>query len=390
MKSIKTSVLLIIALVLQMSLTAFATTPEQLSYQAVIKDASNNLVVSHAIGLKISILQTTSTGAVVYSETHTPNSNSSGLVSVAIGTGTVVSGTFAGIDWSTGTYFIKSEIDPAGGTSYTVSGTTQLQSVPYALHAKTVDGAFSGSYNDLSEKPSLTNGTVTSVSGTSPISVAAGTTTPAISISAATTSAAGSMSALDKTKLDGIAASANNYTHPTGDGNLHVPTTSTINSGKVLTAGATAGSLSWNALTSSQWTTAGSNIYYNTGNVGIGTDAPGAKLHIAGADMNNALLFENTSANPGHNYILFKTQGTEQGYIGLGGGATNHMSVAAYGASNNLYLETNSQARMTILPSGNVGIGTTTPGYKLHVSGGTIRCELGSNGVSAAFLGGGS
>jgi microcystin-dependent protein len=90
-----------------------------------------------------------------------------------------------------------------------------------------------------------TTGTVTSVSGTSPISVATGTTTPAISISAATTSAAGSMSAADKTKLDGIATGANNYTHPTGDGNLHVPATSTTNSGKVLTAGATAGSLSW-------------------------------------------------------------------------------------------------------------------------------------------------
>jgi hypothetical protein len=37
----------------------------------------------------------------------------------------------------------------------------------------------------------------------------------------------------------------NNYSHPTGDGNLHVPATSTTNNGKVLTAGATAGSLSW-------------------------------------------------------------------------------------------------------------------------------------------------
>jgi microcystin-dependent protein len=92
-------------------------------------------------------------------------------------------------------------------------------------------------------------GTVTSVSGTAPISVATGTTTPAISISAATTSAAGSMSATDKTKLDGIATGANNYTHPTGDGNLHVLATSTTNSGKVLTAGATAGSLSWTSPT---------------------------------------------------------------------------------------------------------------------------------------------
>ena len=107
-----------------------------------------------------------------------------------------------------------------------------------------------------------------------------------------------------------------------------------------------------------------------SGNVGIGTSTPASKLHIAGADMYNALLFENTSANAGRNFILFKTQGTSQGYIGLGGGATNHMSVAAYGASNNIYLETNDLVRMTILPSGNIGIGTTTPSHPLHMASG--------------------
>lgn len=61
----------------------------------------------------------------------------------------------------------------------------------------------------------------------------------------ATTTVQGLMSAADKTKLNGIAASANNYSHPTGDGNLHVPATSTTNNGKVLKAGATAGSIAW-------------------------------------------------------------------------------------------------------------------------------------------------
>ncbi len=163
----------------------------------------------------------------------------------------------------------------------------------------------------------------------------------------------------------------------------------TGNSGKYLTTNASVAS--WAALTSSQWTTTGSNIYYNTGNVGIGTTTPASKLHIAGADMNNALLFENTSANAGRNYILFKTQGTEQGYIGLGGGATNHMSVAAYGESNNLFLETNGLVRMTVLPSGNVGIGTADPGAMLDIKSaptGTITTLLSVNstdyGVPAA------
>ena len=64
----------------------------------------------------------------------------------------------------------------------------------------------------------------------------------------ATTLVAGFMSSADKTKLDGVATNANNYSHPTGDGNLHVPATGTTNSGKVLKAGATAGSLGWGTL----------------------------------------------------------------------------------------------------------------------------------------------
>lgn len=67
----------------------------------------------------------------------------------------------------------------------------------------------------------------------------------------ATTSAAGFMSSADKTKLEGVATGANNYSHPTGDGNLHVPATGTTNNGKVLKAGSTAGDLSWGTLTAS-------------------------------------------------------------------------------------------------------------------------------------------
>ncbi len=87
-------------------------------------------------------------------------------------------------------------------------------------------------------------GTVTSVTGTAPI-VSSGGDAPVISINAATTVLPGSMSAADKTKLDGIAAGATNYTHPIGDGNLHVPVNSTTNNGKVLTSGETAGAFSW-------------------------------------------------------------------------------------------------------------------------------------------------
>jgi hypothetical protein len=108
----------------------------------VVRDSGDALVTSQPVGMQISILQTTATGTAVYVETQTPTTNVNGLVSLEIGTGSVVSGDFTTIDWSTDSYFIKTEIDPAGGTTYTITGTSQLMSVPFALYAKTSgDGA---------------------------------------------------------------------------------------------------------------------------------------------------------------------------------------------------------------------------------------------------------
>ena len=115
-----------------------------MSYQAVIRNASNALVTSHAVGMQISILQGSSTGTPVYVETQTPATNANGLVTIEIGSGTPVTGTFASINWSNGPYFIKTETDPAGGTTYSITGTSQLLSVPYALFAKTAGSHYIG------------------------------------------------------------------------------------------------------------------------------------------------------------------------------------------------------------------------------------------------------
>ena len=128
-----------ICAVLLMTASVFAQAPEKMSYQAVVRDGSNALVSSTAVGMQISILQGSASGTAVYVETQTPTSNINGLVSLEIGSGTVVSGDFTTIDWANGPYFIKTETDPTGGTSYTITGTSQLLSVPYALHAKTAE-----------------------------------------------------------------------------------------------------------------------------------------------------------------------------------------------------------------------------------------------------------
>jgi hypothetical protein len=112
---------------------AQAQAPQKMSYQAVLRNASNALVTNTAVGMKISVLQGTITGTVAYAETQTPTTNANGLVTLEIGTGTPITNTFASINWANGPYFIKTETDPTGGSNYTISGTSQLLSVPYAL-----------------------------------------------------------------------------------------------------------------------------------------------------------------------------------------------------------------------------------------------------------------
>jgi hypothetical protein len=118
------------------TVSILAQTPEKMSYQVILRDASNTLLTNQEVGMQISILQTTITGTAVYIETQTATTNINGLVSIAIGSGTS-SNNFSAIDWSAGPYFIKTETDPSGGSSYTITGTTQLMSVPFALYAKT-------------------------------------------------------------------------------------------------------------------------------------------------------------------------------------------------------------------------------------------------------------
>ena len=176
--------------VLLMTASVFAQAPEKMSYQAVVRDGSNALVSSTAVGMQISILQGSASGTAVYVETQTPTSNINGLVSLEIGSGTVVSGDFTTIDWANGPYFIKTETDPTGGTSYTITGTSQLLSVPYALHAKTAETVTGGitetdpvftawdkDYADLINTPAAADGSETKVTAGTNVTVTGSGTT---------------------------------------------------------------------------------------------------------------------------------------------------------------------------------------------------------------------
>lgn len=113
--------------------TANAQAPQKFNYQGVARNAAGLPLVSQSIGLRLTILDGTSSGPAQYSETHTVTTNAYGLYNVAVGGGTVGSGSMAAVTWASGDKYLKVEIDPAGGTSYTDLGATQLLSVPYAL-----------------------------------------------------------------------------------------------------------------------------------------------------------------------------------------------------------------------------------------------------------------
>jgi len=114
----------------------FAQAPQKMSYQAVIRNSGGTLVTSTQIGMEINIRQGSPTGTVVYTETQTPTTNANGLVSIEIGGGAG----FNTINWGTSTYFIETKTAlVAPLTTYTITGVSQLLSVPYALNAKTAD-----------------------------------------------------------------------------------------------------------------------------------------------------------------------------------------------------------------------------------------------------------
>jgi hypothetical protein len=130
--------LLSLVAIVTIALTSFGQAPEGFKYQAVVRDAGNLILNNQSVGMQLTILQGALPGTAVYTETFAPTTNAFGLVNLEIGKGSSTD-EFNTIDWAAGSYFIETAVDITGGTSYVVMGTSQLMSVPYALHAKTAE-----------------------------------------------------------------------------------------------------------------------------------------------------------------------------------------------------------------------------------------------------------
>lgn len=120
------------------------TPPNAFNYSAIARDLSGQPIVSTTIGIQITILKTSPTGASQYSENHFVNTDAYGLFNLVIGAGAVQSGSMESIDWSNDNYYLKVGMDVTGGSNFLTMGTTQFLSVPYAIHAKTAESIVGG------------------------------------------------------------------------------------------------------------------------------------------------------------------------------------------------------------------------------------------------------
>ena len=269
---------------------ALAQAPQGIPYQAVARNSSGSILTSTAISVRFTIRDSIATGAIKYRETHSVTTTAQGMFSVNVGQGTVVSGTFAGINWATNAKFLQVEMDPAGGSSYIELGTQQMMSVPYALNSgslklrvsATGDTLYSGGGNFVVipgiSAANCTLPTPGAISGTA--TVCAGSTT---SLSNATTGGAWSSSATGVATVGstgivtGIAAGTAtiSYTVTNGCGSAVATRVATVNAlpnaGTITgTATVTAGSTTTlsNTTTGGAWSSSATGIA-TVGSTGI-------------------------------------------------------------------------------------------------------------------------
>jgi len=358
-----------------------AQTPQSFSYQAVLRDNMGNVMASQSVELKISILQGSTEGAVAYSESFNINTNEYGLINVEVGNGDVVSGVFENIDWGASTYFMKVEVDANDGSGFQFLGTTQLLSVPYALHSKTAENVFSGSYLDLTDSPTslsyFTNdlGYLTSFTEADPLF----SSHPAYGISA--TNIANWNSAYGWGDH-----SAEGYLTSEIDGSItnEIQDLSLSSNILTITNNISATNIDLNPYldNTDSWLKNGNDIYFNDGNVGIGlgTSTPAAKLYVrsSASDDIPALQIGGGGDAPTEYpaYIIGRSSNFNSTVLYL---ASNRISSPDYNFIESI-IDYDGTKNTAFIVTGNshVGIGLSNPSSALDVNG-RITTSSGGN-----------
>lgn len=308
-----------------------AQVPNSFNYQAVVRNVSGEIIADQNVAFKISILKNSESGAPIYVETHKTMTNKFGLANLKIGTGSVVSGTFTPNGWGSAKHFVKVELDPKGGNSFTHFGTSEFSSVPYAFHAQTVENV-----NDADADPTNEIQTM-SLSGTN-LSLSKGGGTVTLPTSGGGDNW-GTQTVVGNATLSGKGTTASPLSVV---GDLTDNQTLSISGNDLSISGGNKVTLPEAA--PSIWKKSGENIYFNTGNVGIGVSSPYSALEIK--DNNTAFQrFYTATTGTGVNNGLA---------IGL---YDSDKSAEVFNQENgDLSFGTNSIYRMRILANGNIYI----------------------------------
>lgn len=279
----------------------FAQAPEGFNYQAVIKNSGGQAVANQSVSLRFTIRDGSASGTIVYRETQTKTTSAAGLVSAVVGSGTLVNGAYPSTSVFAGTkLFFQVEVDPAGGSSYTDLGATQIVSVPFANYA---NGASSAS-------------------------------TATTATTATTANALSSSATISPAQITAGGAASDQYLK--WNGTAWTPS----------------------AVSESPWIKNSNDIYYNSGNVGIGTTSPASPFHLKGNGSIGRMEFASTGSYG--DWFSFYNKSRYIGYLG-NYNDTSGLDFGTSGYGTKLSLVTAASPRLTINTNGQIGIGTTSP-----------------------------
>lgn len=310
------------------AITVLAQTPQSFKYQAVVRDNAGNILGNQNVSFRISIHDATAGGTIVYQETFSETTNQFGLVNLNIGLGTPVTGTISNIDWGNNSKFLETEIDQSGGTAYVSMGTSELLSVPYALYAED-DGDWIKDGNNIL---AANTGNV-HIGPSSPFGKFTVTSfgTAVYCSSTSYTGIQGVSSGNQYAGIFGVGGSADSY-GVYGFNNF--------------------GGDAIRGYSNGGWAGYFTGDLYASGNVGIGTSTPDAKLHV----NDRIRIGEDPSYSSVYGELIHE-----------GGGTGFKINASAGGSWAYMLFQTDGNTRMAIKSNGNIGIGTTNPSNPLTV-----------------------
>jgi hypothetical protein len=371
-----------------------AQAPQAMNYQGIARNNAGVALQNTPMNLRISIIDGSGQGSIVYTESHQITTNQFGLYNIKIGEGKPETGLFEKIEWSSKNKYVKVEVLENG--TYQDLGTTQLLSVPYALYAEK-SGTAVTALNDKAARAGTANylskfdatGASNAEINSQVFDVAAGvgvnTTAPGARLHIRQTTPGSNVMLMEHTDSTGFgrfvfyndAGFANRATFTRYGSKNTALIAPQFPGANLLAFGCNKGSF----LISTAGDAGISVINGGTGrlkffaedstlNVGIGGAAfPQSNVHINNTDgVNNAIrVTNNTSGHLATDGLLISENG-------------NNASITNV-ENASLTLGTNNTARVAIGANGNVVVNAPTGGNALQVAG-TVQITGGAPGAS--------